>query len=43
MKKLYNQPDVQVAHIRTMSVICVSDAESGAGKINPGISTKEVW
>lgn len=43
MKKKYNQPEVLVAHIRTMSLICGSDVESGAGKINPGTPTDEVW
>lgn len=41
MKKLYNQPEVNVAQINTMSMICVSDT-SGAGKLN-AISTDEQW
>ena len=43
-KKFYNQPEVNVAQINTMSMICVSDTVlgSGAGKLN-AISTDEQW
>ena len=44
-KKIYNQPEVQVAHINTMSVICASGtpATSGAGKVNPSVPTDVQW
>jgi hypothetical protein len=45
MKKLYNQPEVNVAQINTMSIICASAAPiggSGAGKLNT-IPTDEQW
>lgn len=45
MKKLYNQPEVNVAQINTMSIICASGGApaSGAGKLNTDIETNVVW
>ncbi len=44
MKKLYNQPEVSVVQINTMSIICASGSTgSGAGKINTGIPTDDPW
>lgn len=44
-KRIYNQPEVQVAQIETSSIICASGtpATSGAGKVNPGVETNEPW
>lgn len=44
-KKVYNHPQVQVAQINTMSIICASGEadSSGAGKVNTGIETNDVW
>ena len=43
-KKFYNQPEVSVAQINTLSIICVSGAAiSGANKINPGAETNVQW
>lgn len=43
-KKFYNQPEVSVAQINTMSIICASGAAiSGANKINPGVETDDQW
>lgn len=44
-KRIYNQPEVQVAQIETCSIICASGApsSSGAGKVNPGVETDEPW
>lgn len=44
-KKIYNQPEVHVAYIKTMSVICASGASgsSGAGKLNNGVETNDPW
>lgn len=46
MKKLYNQPEVQVAHIALESMVLAGSPEpapgSGAGKIN-GIPTDDQW
>ena len=43
-KKFYNQPEVHVAQINTMSVICTSGVVpvSGANKINEA-STDDQW
>lgn len=43
-KKFYNQPEVNVAQINTMSMICVSGTGpgSGANKLNP-LPTTEQW
>jgi hypothetical protein len=45
MKKLYNQPEVNVAQINTMSIICASGGApaSGAGKLNTGTETNDPW
>lgn len=45
MKRIYNQPEVNVAQINTMSIICASGgaAGSGAGKVNQGVSTNDPW
>ena len=43
MKKLYNQPEVQVAHLLMESMILAGSAASGAGQINTGIETNEQW
>jgi hypothetical protein len=44
MKKLYNQPEVNIAQIGTMSIICASGATgTGAGKINTGVETNDPW
>ncbi len=43
-KKIYNQPEVSVAQINTLSIICASGATgTGAGKINTGVETNEPW
>lgn len=43
-KKIYNQPEVNIAQIGTMSIICASGAaSSGANKINPGVETDIQW
>ncbi len=39
MKKLYNQPEVNVAQINTMSMICVSDTVLEMNNI----PTNEQW
>lgn len=44
-KKFYNQPEVHVAQINTMSVICVSappSVGSGANKLN-NTPTDDQW
>lgn len=43
-KKFYNQPEVSVAQINMLSIICASGAaSSGANKINPGVETDIQW
>lgn len=43
-KKFYNQPEVSVAQINTLSIICASGAAgSGANKINTGVETNVQW
>ncbi len=44
-KKFYNQPEVSVAQINTLSIICASGAASGsgAGKLNTGVETDDPW
>ena len=43
-KKFYNQPEVSVAQVNTLSIICASGAAgSGANKINPGVVTNVQW
>ena len=44
-KRIYNQPEVQVAQIETSSIICTSGAAStsGAGKVNTGVVTYKPW
>ena len=47
MKKLYNQPEVQITHIVLESIILAGSAAaaggSGAGKLNTGIETNDPW
>ena len=45
MKKNYNQPEVQVTLLKSMSVMQVASpaVEDGGGKVNLGIPTDEVW
>ena len=42
MKRIYNQPEVLVAHIRAMLLINTSDVEDGSGKLNTA-ETDSVW
>ena len=43
-KRIYNQPEVSVAQINMLSIICASGAAgSGANKINPGVETNVQW
>ena len=44
-KRIYNQPNVQIAQVATLSIICASGAasSSGAVKVNPGVETDEPW
>ena len=43
-KKFYNQPEVSVAQINTLSIICASGAAgSGANKLNTGVETNVQW
>lgn len=43
-KKFYNQPEVSVSQINTLSIICASGAAgSGANKINTGVPTNTQW
>lgn len=41
-KKLYNQPEVHVALIETMALICASAPGSGSGKVNLA-ETDDPW
>ncbi len=46
MKKLYNQPEVQITHIVLESIILAGSAAasgSGAGKLNTGVETNDPW
>ncbi len=46
MKKLYNQPEVQITHIVLESIILAGSAAaggSGAGKLNTGVGTDDPW
>ena len=47
MKKLYNQPEVQITHIVLESIILAGSAAaaggSGAGKLNTGIEANDPW
>lgn len=46
MKKLYNQPEVQITHIVLESIILAGSAAaggSGAGKLNTGVGTDDQW
>ena len=46
MKKLYNQPEVQITHIVLESIILAGSAAaggSGAGKLNTGVDTDDQW
>lgn len=48
MKKNYNQPAVQVTLLKSMPVMQAGSPaavidDSGAGKVNMGIPTDEVW
>lgn len=44
-KKIYNQPEVQIASIELGAVILAGSCAggSGAGKINTGIETDDQW
>lgn len=44
-KKIYNQPDVQIATIQLGAVVLAGSAASGsgAGKINTGVETDDPW
>jgi len=42
-KKIYNQPEVQVATISLESMILVGSPVSGGGKINKGVATDDQW
>ncbi|MBQ4394444.1 MAG: hypothetical protein II825_04020 [Paludibacteraceae bacterium] len=47
MKKLYNQPEVQIATIQLGAVVLAGSAAaaggSGAGKLNTGVGTDDPW
>lgn len=38
-KKFYNQPEVSVSQINTLSIICVSGGGSSFAPLNPGATT----
>ena len=45
-KKIYNQPEVQIATIQLGAVVLAGSAASGgsgAGKLNTGIETNDPW
>lgn len=45
-KKIYNQPEVQIATIQSGAVVLAGSAApggSGAGKLNTGIETNDPW
>lgn len=44
-KKIYNQPEVQIATVQLTAVILTGSPAggSGAGKVNTGIETNDPW
>ena len=45
-KKIYNQPEVQIATIQLGAVVLAGSAApggSGAGKLNTGVQTDDPW
>lgn len=40
-KKIYNQPEVNIAQISTMSIICASGGGSSFAPLNPDAITDE--
>ena len=44
-KKIYNQPEVQIASIELGAIILAGSVAggSGAGKVNTGVETNDPW